>query len=99
MKHTRGPWFAVNYACFWNIQREDFYNDKDNLLDETICPDAEANAKLIAAAPDLLEALKKYTDSMIEKNQQEKWFKKYEDDANADRILITAFKAIKKATS
>jgi len=72
-KHTRGPWeydgdgfdsvaaqdFGTDGYCVFTV-------DKDGLLEETICDlradtidddEAEANAKLIAAAPDMAEAL------------------------------------------
>ncbi len=57
MKHTKGQWYPVLYASFWNIQDGKGYGD-NNLLDESRCPDAEANAKLAASAPDLLNALR-----------------------------------------
>lgn len=57
MAYTKGEWFPVQYANFWEIQIGRFYGDV-SLTNEESCPDAEANAKLMAAAPDLLEALK-----------------------------------------
>ena len=57
MAHTKAPWYAVNFAGFWVIQNGEKYEDT-RILDEDSCPDAEANAKLAAAAPELLEALK-----------------------------------------
>lgn len=56
-KHTPGPWFAVDYAGFVSIQSVDEYSDSD-VLNIAVDPNAEANGKLAAAAPDLLEALK-----------------------------------------
>jgi hypothetical protein len=56
-KYTPGPWFAVEYAGYFNIQSQDGYGEKYNLLDREEDENAEANAKLIAASPDLLEAL------------------------------------------
>ncbi len=59
-KHTPGPWFAVNYAGYNNLQAEPVYGSPDLLNGQTMgAEQAEANAKLAAAAPDLLEALKK----------------------------------------
>ena len=57
-KGTKGEWFGIEYSGIWNIQSGQFYGD-DNLLDCECYPreEVEANAKLIAAAPDLLEAL------------------------------------------
>ena len=58
VKHTPGPWFAsgryigtVNHMSYIGECR----NAADNWSDD--CP-ASANARLIAAAPELLEALK-----------------------------------------
>jgi hypothetical protein len=62
LKHTKGEWTASNVdegEQMWSIRTDEKQPDSDN----TICgiwdnsPTAEANAKLIAAAPDLLEAL------------------------------------------
>ena len=55
--HTPGPWYAIEYAGMWGIQSVDEYSQDNNLLDMENDDRAEANAKLIAAAPDLLEAL------------------------------------------
>ena len=56
--HTPGPWFAIQYANQWNIQSKDGYEGAlTNVLDEDEDVNAEANARLIAAAPELLEAL------------------------------------------
>ena len=57
MKHTKGPWVAIEYGGYWNIQKEDAYSNTYDLLNEEKCPDAEANAKLAAAAPELLQVL------------------------------------------
>jgi len=67
MKHTSGPWYAVYYAGFWNIQDGPYYRDK-SLLNEEVNPNAQANAQLAAAAPDLLEAIKYYFDVLKEVN-------------------------------
>jgi hypothetical protein len=56
-KHTPGPWYAVEYAGFWNIQDERDYEGV-NLLDEEKCDNAEHNAMVAAAAAELLEVLK-----------------------------------------
>lgn len=46
--HTPGPWTQIGTAVYFPAVKGgfDFYG----------CPDAEGNAKLCAAAPDLLEA-------------------------------------------
>jgi hypothetical protein len=59
-RHTPGPWIAVG---FWvehpNDKRPDICNCDPRSMDQEGRSDAEilANARLIAAAPDLLEAL------------------------------------------
>jgi hypothetical protein len=56
MLHTKAPWFAVEFAGFWQIQDGPYY-ENTNILDEDKSPDAKANAKLAAMAPELLAAL------------------------------------------
>lgn len=57
MKHTPGPWKVVNWRGETVVSP-----DKDLNCQYTICqlygPDAEANANLIASAPELLETCK-----------------------------------------
>ena len=53
-KHTKGPWEVH--------ETEVYFPNCAGGLSVRYCPDAEANARLIAAAPCLLEAL----DSIIE---------------------------------
>lgn len=58
VRHTPGPWFAIQYANQWCIQSEEGYEGANSdVLDEEFTDKAEANAHLIAAAPDLLAAL------------------------------------------
>ena len=62
--HTPGPWTAedwrwgTNFSSVWAV----FANGTDGCMDKMPCEchgsNAEANARLIAAAPDLLEACK-----------------------------------------
>ena len=61
-KHTPGPWFAVEYGGFWEIQEDHFYSVEDNLLDQEKCENAEANARLCAAAPEMYSMLKGVVD-------------------------------------
>lgn len=49
-EHTPGPWKAFGTAVYFPGIRGGF--------DLRSCPNPEANARLIAAAPDLLDALK-----------------------------------------
>jgi hypothetical protein len=55
-KHTPGPWYVTrhNDLQYSISQKETGYDEMIEALDE----EDEANAKLIAAAPELLEALK-----------------------------------------
>ena len=55
-KGTPGPWHAVQYACYWELQAEPFYGEK-SLLNSDECPYAELNASLAASSPLLLSAL------------------------------------------
>lgn len=54
VKHTPGPWHAWNDDVWgWGVGSEDY----------TICEElSEADARLIASAPDLLEALRSFID-------------------------------------
>jgi hypothetical protein len=54
-KGTQGPWSAIQYANFFNIQTESFYGEKDLLNAEDVGEEvAKANSKLMASSPDLL---------------------------------------------
>jgi hypothetical protein len=60
--HTPGPWLTDVDVSGWSVGTEDkfiaFTNGEHS--DEDISPNEEAaNARLMAAAPDLLEALKR----------------------------------------
>jgi hypothetical protein len=67
MTHTPGPWTArVNP---WDmILPEDQRGEKLAVTNgkEVVCQATEANARLIAAAPELLEALKNLTNTITE---------------------------------
>jgi len=71
MKHTPGPWKADNHIIGdgWRVfvPRHDEADQHDAIADvETWQSDTEteANARLIAAAPDLLDALKNVLDEL-----------------------------------
>ena len=51
-KHTPGPWVTSSLpnGTEWTVSAD----DGDMLADLTGCPNEKANARLIAAAPDLL---------------------------------------------
>lgn len=57
VKFTPGPWYPVEFAGYWYLQKQPFY-DADNVLDAEVCPEAKANANLAAASPEMYEALK-----------------------------------------
>lgn len=66
-KFTKGPWYAVEYAGFFNLQTTDEYS-YDNLLDKDCIDEAEANANLCAASPAMYEALQEvaaYFDTLF----------------------------------
>ena len=99
-KHTPGPWFAARNSSFWEVkpQRELFdYNTPFTVAD--VCASApgnpdgglqEANARLIAAAPDLLASLQLMVDRFLD---TEGSYGAWENDA-----LEAARAAIAKAT-
>ena len=71
-KHTPGPWSIDNpkkgHVCisapesrFWDLAKVVWQNDCDAELGQP-SPQEEANARLIAAAPELLEALESLLD-------------------------------------
>lgn len=73
MEYTKGEWEVTKWASHPNIHVsvEDgkgfrFIANCGNPKDDTLPtnPDAEANAHLIAAAPDMYEALKELIDHM-----------------------------------
>ena len=52
-KHTQGPWFIVTHSNGWTIQ-----NKESATIAQQYGDSSKANATLIVAAPDMLEALK-----------------------------------------
>lgn len=79
MKHTKGEWsFGHNVGVYSGNTHIADINPVENGFDETL-----ANAKLIAAAPDLLEALKLMVDVV---------------DGNYSEATDIAKAAIEKAT-
>ena len=100
MKHTPGPWKlrrqAVGGFGFY-IETVDQSHDNTYIGDVggglQTQPEIEANAKIIAAAPDMLKALIEIEGEV------------FDDDANVkilfdiiDRIKKVAYETIKKAT-
>jgi hypothetical protein len=98
-KHTPGPWYADRNCNIWRRDPADLYQNGGGVagdrpiatvnrgwyaIDETGFP-VEANARLIASAPDLLEALQLLLESV------------YSDLVTSD-VLNRATAAIAKAT-
>ncbi|MDD4971936.1 MAG: hypothetical protein PHT07_21120 [Paludibacter sp.] len=112
-KHTPSPWFAVDYAGSICIQSGPMYEDLDLLCYDSIFSDivppskevVEANAKLMATAPELLEALKillREFDNLID-HVVDMGFIDFEDESidgvkDAENAKNEAISAIKKAT-
>lgn len=73
MVHTPGPWKVVNAGQHWNNKTTTNYqiqygDDGECISDHVYEP---ADAQLIAAAPDLLEALKLLQNCMIARSAVE----------------------------
>ena len=95
-KHTQGEWkwfrfmTSLNGQPFKDLNIAITHPDHDNICSLTVNlskqDEAEANAKLIAAAPELLEALIELTDC------------DYTSGTHLSCAIAKAKKAIKKAT-
>jgi len=86
--HTTGEWYAIKPEAsngFWYINNE---TETTGSIATCYGENAENNAKLIAAAPDLLEQLIK-AKSLLE---LEGW-------SNADRYIKDIDKSIERATT
>lgn len=57
--HTPGPWKATNSACIWAVFATTRPLGDSRLCDFGSDDESKANAHLIAAAPDLLEAMER----------------------------------------
>jgi len=71
LKHTKGEWILTKNSCYFDVETNLDKNtpklvvnvlmyklSEDNIIiSDSHCEEAEANAKLIASAPELLEAL------------------------------------------
>ena len=82
-KHTPGKWYAFWNENFWQINTES--DEFQDMCIGDVCESseifdrdhkahdhAEANARLIAAAPDLLEALEEFINDIVPNNQNDK---------------------------
>ena len=87
MKHTQGEW-----SIYKNGLHNGFSINVKNTIEDDVCkinnsrPDAEANAKLISAAPDLLKALQSI----------KRWYEAGETEKTF--VKNKMYKAIEKAT-
>ncbi len=102
--HTPGPWRAVRNGSFWQFNGADGFQIGD--VAASLClrnrgngpveaedwATSEANARLIAAAPELLEALR---DAAL---QLESVATKFGEPGSGNTIIIKARVAIAKAT-
>ena len=57
-KHTPGPWKAGRYPAIDSGDKAWKVTDSTFLVNVARCDQSEANARLIASAPELLEALR-----------------------------------------
>lgn len=89
MKHTKGPWDFFSGMGGWYINSKEGKTVADAYGENK--EEAKANAKLIAAAPDLLEALQ---DIVAYENR----CRAKGDPAISDHWLDKCTDAIKKAT-
>jgi hypothetical protein len=98
--HTSAPWIAQRNVAFWEVVPENRIDESSPYTIADVCASApsypdgglqEANARLIAAAPELLEALKWYV-SEDDTNEN------YESNGYYLDGLRKAKQAIKKAT-
>lgn len=101
MKHTQGEWESCINAYGIHVQEKKsgfgicYFGTRSQLQGANYpIEEAEANAKLIAAAPDLLEAL----NGMICGIRVMMHFETTEDQHKYNAALRAAKEAIKKAT-
>jgi hypothetical protein len=87
MTHTPGPWYVVRRTVTVSVHSQDGLYIVENVRK---LPNQEANIRLIAAAPDLLEALME-----LESNCYAGALEIFEDHPS----IAKAREAIKKATS
>ena len=94
--HTPGPWVVVEKNGNYEVQTEqqNAYNDGPSyfIADAIDCFAAEANARLIAAAPELLSAL----DNLIDVADR---YMDFDENSRFGEAVAKARAAIAKATA
>ena len=103
MTHTPGPWHVQHQAYFWHIMHSSNgpnWRDVSGIATiQSVSPtaeQAEANAKLIAAAPDLLAALQ----AVASRLEHYRWMSHIGDEVSQeDGCIAEARAAIDKATN
>lgn len=96
--HTPGPWFPVEYAGYFHLQDEKYYDTGVDLLnaDNMDYEAAKANATLAAAAPEMLEVITQLLSENEEHPQVPgNWWSR---QAPSTELLIKAKSVIAKAT-
>ena len=93
-KHTKGPWIAEHFTV---RAGDTILSDSD--CEQEQCDECEANAQLIAAAPDLLRELEESVEAIQEYFDTDWNGESGIDDAETimENILLDFKKAIKKA--
>ena len=90
-KEINKEWHAVEFAGTWMILDAPFYEGKDVVNADNVGDiRAEKNAKLMASAPILLEALIKMKEYYIHEKSINEW--------EFEEMIQLTEKAIKKAT-
>lgn len=99
MKHTPGPWQAVkNGVCQSAVQASNGTWITHDAGEELSCNEAEANARLIAAAPELLEALQAMLNADLYADGEGIWRFDSSDTEDGQSAVSKASAAIAKAT-
>lgn len=91
MTPTAGEWIASKYSHDWGVYSSEG-NGNDIAIVRGDSAQAEANAKLIAAAPKLLSALKTSLDELLI------WQRTYIEDTDVADVIREAEDAIRLAT-
>lgn len=68
-KHSKSPWYAVEYAGFWSLKTDNFYDAGEDVMDADSVGTEKArkNANLARLAPQIFEALVMVKNTEIHK--------------------------------